>query len=456
MKTMTLAAASLAMSGAFLLNFDTAFAKGPLDVETGQSPLVLVKESATKIDLTDFPFGLEEGTSKNVELSFEQNIALPEHEESVGLNYSVLLPSLTVEKDGDDEVTVTFPDEYTISMTFEEDGENVTFDMDGKAENQVMTFERDGDRMTYTGSADAFSISLAAPEQAKEEGIDFLFTMTGKGLSIDGAGAAEQDWSDLQALNVSYEYVLDESILEATGIDDSGQEFEFSGSTGVVEATGKIGEGRLEGRSEMNDFAFQILQPLPIEASIGLFTTEFGMPTEPSPKPQGIKYLIGAEDIVLDDFIWGLMDPNSAFPRDLNNILIDVEMQAMLMVSLLDPAAMVEIENSDVPPILPTGVQIKSIAFDGLGLTVDATGEGELNGTQPEGEAFISIKGLSEFVGSAVEAGLFGQQESLMIEGMAGQLGKEGDDGALLFDIKTDGGMLNVNDAPIMPIPGFE
>jgi len=43
-----------------------------------------------------------------------------------------------------------------------------------------------------------------------------------------------------------------------------------------------------------------------------------------------------------------------------------------------------------------------------------------------------------------------------MIEGMAGQLGEEGDDGELIFDIKTDGGMLNVNGAPVMPIPGAQ
>ena len=180
------------------------------------------------------------------------------------------------------------------------------------------------------------------------------------------------------------------------------------------------------------------------------------MPTEPSPKPQDIKYLIGAEDIVLYDFVWGLMDPNEAFPRDLKRVMIDLEMQAMMMVSLFDPEAMAEIESSGVPPMIPTTAKIKSIAFDGLGLKVDATGEGELKGTQPEGEAYVTVKGLNEFVTSAVKAGMFGDQESIMIQGMAGQLGKEGDDGELIFDINTDGGMVNINGAPIMPVPGAQ
>jgi len=250
---------------------------------------------------------------------------------------------------------------------------------------------------------------------------------------------------------------MDGINFAAKGSDESsGEQFEMSGASGSLNASGQIGQGRIEGSSEMNDFDLTISQPLPIEVSIGKLSTDLGIPTDPSPKPQDIKYLIGAEDIVLDDFIWGMIDPNEAFPRDLKRVMIDFEMQAMLMVSLLDPEALAEMESSGVPPMIPTGVQIKSIAFDGLGLTVDATGEGALKGTQPEGEAFVSVKGLSDFVASGVKAGLFGDQESMMIEGMAGQLGKEGDDGELIFDIKTDGAMLNINGAPIMPIPGMQ
>jgi len=400
---------------------------------------------------------LEEGTSKNVRMTFDQAIPVPEEEgETVDLTYEITLPSLEVEKDGDDEVTITFPDDYSIVMKFNADGEDIQIDMEGTAENQVMTFIRDGDRMKYSGTADAYSIAVTSP-QAAEEGVDFLFTMGGKGLSIEGAGAAEQDWTDIQTLDVSYDYTMDGINFAAKGSDESsGEQFEMSGASGSLNASGQIGQGRIEGSSEMNDFDLTISQPLPIEVSIGKLSTDLGIPTDPSPKPQDIKYLIGAEDIVLDDFIWGMIDPNEAFPRDLKRVMIDFEMQAMLMVSLLDPEALAEMESSGVPPMIPTGVQIKSIAFDGLGLTVDATGEGALKGTQPEGEAFVSVKGLSDFVASGVKAGLFGDQESMMIEGMAGQLGKEGDDGELIFDIKTDGAMLNINGAPIMPIPGMQ
>ena len=455
MKTTTLAVAAYAVSGALLLNTNNALAKGPLGVE-GQSPLVLIKESVTEIDLKDFPFGLEEGTSKNVRMSFDQEIAIPEEDESVKLSYVVMMPSLDVEKDGDDIVSIKFPKEYKLTMTTNVEGDDFQMDMAGLTDNQVMTFERDGDRMKYSGSADGFSATVTSP-QAAENGIDFVFEMSGRGFVMAGEGAAEQDYTDIQTLDISYDYTMDSMSFAATGEgDEPGQQFEMSGKSGTLAASGQIGKGRVEGESEINGFDFSVSQPLPIKASVGKLSTGFGMPTDPSPKPQDIKYLIGAEDIVLDDFLWGLMDPNEAFPRDLKRLVIDLEMKAMMMVSLFDPEAMAEIESSGVPPLIPTTATIKSIAFDGLGLKVDATGEGALKGTQPEGEAYVSVKGLSDFVASAVKAGMFGDQESLMIEGMAGQLGKEGDDGALIFDIKTDAGMVNINGAPIMPIPGAQ
>ena len=456
MKTTTLAVATFAMSSAFLLDYNGAFAKGPLEIDV-QSPLILVKESPTELDMKDFPFGLEEGTSKNVRMNFDQQIPVPEEEDvTINVSYQIDMPTLEVEKDGDDKVTVIFPETYTVTMKFNADGEDIQMDMEGITDNQVMTFERDGDRMSYSGSADEFSMSVTSP-QAIEEGVDFVFTMGGKAFSMKGEGAAEQDYTDMKSLDISYDYTMDELTFAATVTDeDSDQQFEMNGKGAGIVAAGQIGQGRIEGKSEMNDFDFVLVKPLPVEVSIGKLSTEIGMPTDPSPKPQDIKYLIGAEDIVLDDFIWGMMDPNEAFPRDLKRVLIDFEMQALLMVSLLDPASMAEIESSGMPPMIPTGAKINSISFDGLGLKVDATGEGALKGTQPEGEAYVTVKGLSDFVASSMKAGLFGEQESMMIEGMAGQLGKEGDDGELIFDIKTDGAMLNINGAPIMPIPGMQ
>jgi len=458
MKTMTLAVATIAISTAFLPLGDRAFAKGPFDLQ-GSPAVILVKESPTELDMKDFPFGLKEGTSKNVRISFDQEVPVPEEEDAtVGIRYVVDLPTLEVEKDGDDKVTVSFPETYKGSVTLDSEGENIELNFDGEAESQTMTFERDGDRMTYTGSADSFSIAVTSP-QAVEEGINFVFKMGGDGFSMAGEGAAEQDWTDMQNLDVSYDYTMDDFTfgVVATGEgDDADQRFEMSGKGREIAASGQIGKGRIEAKSDVSGFEVAIARPLAIDASIGKLSTEIGMPTDPSPEPQDIKYLIDAEDIILDDFLWSIMDPQEAFPRDLKKVVIDFEMQATLIVSLLDPAAMAELESGGLPPVIPIKAKINSIAFDGLGLKFDATGEGSLEGAQPEGEAYVSVKGLSDFVVSAVKAGMFGQQESIMIEGMAGQLGKEGDDGELIFDITTDGAMLNINGAPIMPIPGAQ
>ena len=455
MKTMTLAAATFAMGGVLLFNQDIAHAKGPLDIEV-ESRVILVKETPTEIDMKDFPFGLEEGKSENVRMTFDQEIVIPEEDDAMKISYTITMPTLEVQKDGDDKVSIIFPDDYTVTMAMDIEGDEIQIDMEGVAENQQMTFERDGDRMTYTGTSDAFSLAVSSP-QAKEEGVDFLFSMAGKGLDLKGAGASEQDWTDLQNLDISYDYTMDEISYDVTATgEQEGQEFEMTGEAAEIAASGLIGEGRLEGSTSATGMTMVVSKPMPIEVKVGKLASDIGMPTEPSPKPQDIKYLISAEDVVLDDFLWSMMDPQEAFKRELNKVVIDIEMKAMMMVSLLDPAAMAEAEMSGMPPLLPTGAKINSISFDGLGLNVDATGEGALKGTQPEGNAYITVKGLSDFVAGAKKAGMFGDQEAMMIEGMAGQLGKEGDDGELIFDIETDGAMLNINGAPVMPIPSMQ
>lgn len=455
MKTIAFAAATFVMGGAFLFSQDAALAKGPLDIEV-DSPLVLVKETPTELDMSDFPFGLKEGTFKNVRMTFDQEMVIPDEDETFAMIYTITLPTLDVDKDGDDKVTIMFPEEYTVSMTTSAEGEDLQIDILATTDDQEMTFERDGERMNYSGTAGAFTLKLTSP-QAAEEGVDFEFTMGGKGLDVKGSGAAEQDWTDMKALDLSYDYTMDEITYDvsATG-EEPDQQFEMTGAAASVSASGLVGQGRIEGSTDASDMTINVTKPLPIQASIGKLTSEIVMPTEPSPKPQDMKYVIAAEDVVLDDFLWSMMDPNNAFKRELNKIVIDLEMQAMMMVSLLDPAAMAEAEMTGLPPMIPTGAKINSIAFDGLGLVVDATGEGELKGTQPQGNAYITVKGLSDFVGGAREAGMFGDQEAMMIEGMAGQLGKEGDDGELIFDIETDGAMININGAPVMPIPSMQ
>ena len=455
MRTMTLAAATFAMGGALLLTQDVALAKGPLDIDAG-SPLVLVKETPTEMDLTDFPFGLKEGVSENVRMSFEQEISIPEDEAGLSVGYVITLPTLEVEKDGDDKVSMTIPDGYSVSMTMSGDEDPVQFDIEGNAENQVLLFERDGDRMTYSGTADTFAFNLTSP-QAAAQGVDFVVTMDAKDLDFRGEGAVDQDWTDMQNLDVSYTYTMGEIgyAVTASGQDD-GQEFEMTGAAAAVAASGVIGDGRIEGTTSGEDLVLNVSKPLPVEASIGKLSSDIRVPTEPSPKPQDMRYMIGAEDIVLDDFLWSMMDPQGAFKRELNKVVIDLEMQAMMMISLFDPAAMEEAEASGMPPMIPTGAKINSIAFDGLGLKVDATGEGAMKGVQPQGNAYITVEGLSAFVAGARKAGMLGDQQAMMIEGMAGQLGKEGDDGELIFDIETDGAMININGAPVMPIPSMQ
>lgn len=454
MKKTIVAVAALAVGGAFLTS-ESVLAKGPVSLDGG-SPLVQVKETKAA-DIGNFPWDLEEGRTEDLTFSMSQEIPDPEGDEAVALNYTVMIPWIEVEKDGDDDVTFTM-DTMKMLMAFPgpDGGDPIEVTVDILYDNLSSNFVRDGDRMKFSGTADGMSAALD-PTAMEEAGIELRYMIDGKGLDITGEAAAEQDWTDMRSLDVSYDYTLDEMTLDmSVSGDEADMDMAMTAAFGKTTADAVIGNGSMSSNAVINDFAMDMTAPMPMEASASKLEIGVAMPTEPAPEPQDIAYKIGLEGLELSDNIWGMADPGEAFPREISRVMIDLSMQAMMMVSLMDPEAMAEAEMSGMPPLIPTGVKINEIAFDGLGLKVDATGEGALKGAVPEGSAYVTVQGLNDFVASAKAAGMFGDQEAMMIQGMAGQLGKEGDDGELIFDIETDGPMLNVNGAPVMPLPGMQ
>lgn len=455
MKKTTLAAATLALTGALLAEQDAAFAKGPNGIEGQSSLLILAKETQhTDVNLEDFPFGLEDGRIENPRITFSQEIVLPEEEGSAALDYVLTMPWLDVEKDGDDTVKLTYPPTMYVELNAQSpDGdETVTFGIDMTSEDTFVEFVRDGDRMSFAGESKSFGVSLIPPEEVKEEG-EFSFTFVGNNMVMEGSGAAEQDLADLASLDIAYDYTLESTTFDLVAKPEGDAPVVVSGETGEYSFNGKMGGGILQGGGVMKDTTVNVKEPMPIRIFLGSMATDMAMPTEPSPDPQDLHYMIELEDIQIDETIWAMADPGEAFPRELNKLTIDIGMKAMMFVSLLDPNAIAESAEKGMPPMMPTGVSINSIAFDGLGLQVNAEGEGALEAGTPQAAGVLSVKGLADFVQSAQAVGAFGEQEAMMVQGMAQQFGKEGEDGALVFEVETKDGMVVVNGTPVAPLP---
>lgn len=447
------AAAASVVTGVCACGAGTVFAQPPLMGET-PSLIVPVKDSAIEIEMKDFPFGLKEGVNKNVVLTLEQKLNIADPDDTGVLYYKSTLPSVKVEKDGADKVKLTLPDTYSIEIVTAGDGEDLIFEIDGISKNHVVEFERDGDVVSYTGIGDVFGLHMTSP-RATGLDIEAELSIHGKNFAVNGTYAGSLFSNDIENLDVSYDYTLDDVKYDFRVVSEGeGQHIEGVGLASAIFARGLVGEGRIEGTTGGRDMSFDLVRPLPVNVSMGKLVTDTVMPIDASPDPQDIGFMIGMEDIQLDDFLWSVLDPKKELLRELNRFEIDIDMTAILTAALSDPEAIAEAEETGVPPFIPLGAKVNSIAFDGLGLALDAEGEVSMNGVQPEGDAYITLKGLSEFVESALKAGLLGQQQVILVQGMAGQLGKEGEDGELIFDIKTDAGMININDAPIFPIPG--
>ena len=486
-KKMTSAAAVAALACA-LLGPQIASAKGPVTLDAPAAPaLVLAKvPEGKRIEFSAFPWDLQEGRTENPVMTYTQEIPGNEEmgQEPGSITYTVAMDWIEVEKDGDDAATVRFsPDQVVIfDAQGGSEGESMSFEVDVTMPGNEFRFTREGELTKYEGGADGFTMNVDTPEALAEQGGKLRYDVVAEDIAIKGEGTTGMDLSNLAEADARYEYEVgsmtlefdvmpppktDEEIAEIEAMNKEFEEMGLDpistepeppvvgkGTMGRLVATGGIGGGVIEGTNEASDVRFEIAQPMPFEVGMKSMKTDVAFPTAPAEEPQDVRYMFSMEGIELSEGVWAMMDPEEALPRELNRLVVDLGMKMMVMKPLLDPQAMAQSDPMGPPPMMPTAVTINEIAFDGLGLTVDAEGEGDMTGAEgPGGQALISVGGFEDFIKNAQNAGMFGEMEAAMAQGMAAQFGEE-KDGKLVFDVKTEDGMIVVNGTPVAPLGG--
>lgn len=422
MKTKIVSAA--AVCAAFFMAPAAGFAN-----DRAAQPLVLAKETVPTFAAEDFPWGLPEGRSEDV---------------SVPLGEAVLtMPWMEVEKDGDDQVTITAPE---VIISKEEDGET---EVGLQLEATEMTIRRLGDAMAASGIAEKLAIGGEGDVRLTAKGFEFAFTSSDYALTIEAMKADVKSGSDqmieaMQALNFSLDY----SAMSSSFVTFNGLEFEMS--TGPSETGIFFGDGRLDISAESTKNVFAVSGPIPVDGEIGSLSYGFSMPTEASKAAQPMNFDFDVTEVSLSDTIWNLADPKKIFPRALDRAKLDMAMDVVLKQSIFKNTT----RGGGAESLEPVSGSLTTLEFDGLGLDVSANGDIEMDGEIPKDvSAYASIVGLSEFMKNVVKAGFVPQSQAILGEGVALQFGTEEADGSLTFDVKTEDGVIVINGNRVAPLP---
>ena len=399
------------------------------------APLILAKETVPTFTIEDFPWDLPEGRTEDV---------------TVPLGDAVLtMPWMEVETDGENRVLISAP-EMTVSA-----------DVNGKTmavlqlDATEFTVRRLGEAMAASGFVEALAISGEQDFRTTAKGVEFSFTSRGYGPVIDAMKANEAADSDrmieaMSMLNVSLDYSAKSSSFVTAESAQNEIPFDFEMSQGPAEGSISLGDGRIEILAKATKSVFAGAGPIPVSGEIGSLSYRFAMPTDASATIQPISIDFGVSDVLLNDEIWDLADPEKIFPRALERVELGMVMDVVLKRSLFAGSSV----RRSPEELEPIGGRLSALEFDGLGVKVSAKGDIEMDGEIPKDvSAYASISGLSGFMKNLVKAGFLPQSQAILGEGIALQFAKEEADGSLTFDVKTEDGMISINDKRVAPLP---
>lgn len=383
-------------------------------------------------------------------------------------------------ENGDGSVSMVLPEVMPITMAFTDETETTaTIQLEYRTTGLDMTVSGDPEAMTYKYTADAMTFALLDVD-APEEEVDIgtmeitVSDMTGRadittegelrstrGTMSSGPVTYTVDLTDPETgeemqstgtyTNFSYTGTASTpfgmgdamdmvGLLEA-GFDMSGQfehgggstEFSFTDAGQEVSGTTQTARGRLDlamsdsglsygGSAE--DMKVKVSgDQIPFPVEINMKNSGFGlsMPVSSSDEPQDFSFSMLFGDFTISDQVWAMFDPAGQLPRDPATLSIDLAGKAKMLVDMMDPEAMEEVETSDLTFGELNALAINDITVRAVG--AELTGEGDFTFDNsdltsfdgmpaPEGDIDLKLVGGNGLLDKLVTMGVLPEDQA--------------------------------------------
>ncbi|WP_410216322.1 DUF2125 domain-containing protein [Paracoccus sp. (in: a-proteobacteria)] len=377
------------------------------------------------------------------------------------MDHRYVVPSLTAEGralDDQNEVPVT------LALTDAQGSQQVRRAQDGSSQ-QVNDLRVAGMEMSITGTG-------PSPVEGAEDATDrFSARFSFQDLALAGTGAFPGRDIDF---NTDPEAALQAGMagdgtfrsgplkgtFEAATTDAEGQVQNSSGS--VEAASGQLAvsmsaEG-LTYRGSATDMQTRITSsemPFPIAYAAKENTFNLTVPVVASPEQQPFALSYGLTGLTIDEAIWQALDPQGTLPRDPANLMIDLEGQAVVTQSFLDPnfaPSKEATEGEEAPPMpfLPRSLAIKDISVDAAGSSAQFAGDLEFGDdpSQPVGTITGRFAGVNGLMDNLVAMGVVPQEQLMGVRMMMAMFARpvEGETDRLQTELEfREGGSIFAN-----------
>ncbi|CAN0590927.1 unnamed protein product, partial [Ectocarpus sp. 12 AP-2014] len=168
----------------------------------------------------------------------------------------------------------------------------------------------------------------------------------------------------------------------------------------------------------------------PMTLSMAESSGRFAMPVVPSDEDaQGFAMSFSMVDLVLDPFLWTMLDPGGALPQDPATVVLDLEGEGLLTQDIFDPAFAEQIAGAPG--------QLNAITLNELRLNIA--------GAELTGVVNMMLTGGNGLLDTLVGMGLVPEEQAMgarMMMGLFARPGTGEDTLVSTIEMKEDGSVL--------------
>jgi hypothetical protein len=292
----------------------------------------------------------------------------------------------------------------------------------------------------YTQSLSAESVSYTAVTSDPASGD--TSTVSGQFQDVSYDGTATAPMGDVDSEN------MDAMLAAGFAVDGV---FEYAANAMTIDlgsAAGDLGASVITGNSSVgvlmgkNGLTYDVAQkdvqvqasssqfPLPLDFNIANSTFNITVPVRQSDAAEDFAFGFALDGFTMSDVLWGLFDPTGQLPRDPATIAVDLAGKARVLMDLLDPTAMAQMNPQAAPAELES-LDIKSIKIAGAG--AELTGDGaftfdnaENAMPKPTGAVDLTLKGANGLIDKLIATGMLPQEQAVGVRMMMGLLAVPG------------------------------
>ena len=408
---------------------------------------------------------------------------------------------------GDGTVAITYPSDIPVAFKMDIEGEEepVEFSMDITQVGTQTVVSGIPEKIRYEFTSDQFNIEnlkFVTPAEAAEMDMTMAFTFGGMSGMMEMASGTVRDYTAdftfdtvkalvqgsvpedegsfsvaLEAVDLAAVYAGKLAAQDLMGsfakaVQDGNETvgrvthgavrygIKGDGPEGAFEGDFAIGSGELDfsldksgldyggiNRDMTMTFGGSMIPFPPMTISMAESSGRFAMPIVPSPDDeQEFALRMSMVDLVLDPFLWSMIDPGEALPRDPATLVIDLDGNVILTEDVFDPKFAEEMTGAPG--------QVNSATLNELRLTIagaELTGDGDFtfnNDTAipvPSGVVNMALVGGNGLLDTLVGMGIIPEEQAMGARMMMGLFARPGDgDDTLVstIEVKEDGSVL--------------